>query len=156
MADEKAGNGLSGQRVEEIDAHIEANMFKVLQGKLKALQDEGERALAGQLLDVQNVEEMVSRLRVIRRGSALDNLLLAGSAVAGLVVGYKVQSWVDLRAGSWVPVPGVVLGALGVVPGLAMDGTVTTRNMAGLGGVMAAAGAVTYTLTHPLAPNEGI
>ena len=144
---EGEGNGRSYDRVEELEETYQTNMWRSFKDAASKVSDEHERALALYVFNSESVEEVAHRIRGIQRGTWLDNLLLAGAAVGGMMAGYKAQEWVDIRKGP-VPVTGL-LGLAGVVPGALMDRSLTTRNVVGLGGMMFLAGAGLYQSGHP-------
>ena len=141
------GNGTGWDRINNLESDYSTNMLRGLLKQAKQIGDDRKRALAEYVADSQTVEEVAEKLHKIQRGTWFDNLVLAGAAVGGMMAGYKVQGWVDARKGP-VPVTGL-LGLAGVVPGLAMDRSLTARNVAGLSGVMFLAGAGLYTRAHP-------
>lgn len=117
------------------------------------IKDERKRRLAVSIFESGSVEEASEILDKLQRGTWLNNLFLGASAVIGGFLGFHAQRMIDIRA-KGVPVTGV-LGLAGVVPGLAMDRTVTARNTVGLGGLLFLAGAGLYTSTTPLTGEEG-
>jgi len=112
------------------------------------IQDERTRRLAVSIFEAESVEEATEKVETLRRGTWVDNLILGGSAVVGVFLGYKVQKTIDIRA-KGVPVAGL-LGLGGIVPGLTMSRTLTARNTLGLGGLLFLAGAGLYTSTNPV------
>jgi len=112
------------------------------------IKDKRRRRLAVSIFESESVEEVAEKVDKIERGTWFDNLMLGGSAIAGVVLGYKLQELIDIRARG-VPVTGL-LGLGGVVPGLAMESTLTARNVVGLGGLLFLTGAGLYTSTHAI------
>jgi MFS family permease len=145
---EAEGNGKSFERIDDLEEAYETNMWKRLAKAAQNVQDDGERQLAQYVFDSSSVEEVAAKLQRIKRGSWLDNLLLAGAAVGGLVAGHAAQRWVDLRRGR-IPVTGL-LGLGPIAAGAAMNRSLTARNVVGLGGALFLAGAGLYTSSHPL------
>ena len=138
------GNGGPERRLED----LEENFWAQLQKAADDIHDTRKRAVAVSLFESKSVEEMSEKVEKIRRGTWFDNLVLGGAAVAGAVLGYKAQGMVDIRA-KGVPVTGL-LGVAGVVPGLAMNRSLTARNIVGLGGLLFLAGAGLYTSANPI------
>jgi len=127
---------------------LENEYFSGLLQTASKIQDERKRRLAVAIFESGSVEEVSTKVDKLRRGTWVDNLFLGGSAVIGGFLGYHAQRLIDFRV---MGVPGTgLLGAAGVVPGLAMNRTVTARNTVGLGGLLFFAGAGLYTSTHPL------
>ena len=147
------GNGVSVNRVERLETHYQTNMFAALRQKAVEVKDAQKRAMAEKLFKAESVEEVVEHVEEIQRGSWVDNLVLAGSSIVGVVAGYAIQGMVDARQGP-VPMTGL-LGLAGVVPGLVMKRTLTARNAVGLGGAMFIAGAGLYAASHPASDGEG-
>lgn len=127
---------------------LENEYWNGLRKAATEIKDDRKRRQAVSLFEASSVEEVSEKLDELRRGTWLDNLVLGGAAVAGAYLGYHAQGLVDIRVSS-VPVTGLV-GLAGVVPGLAMNRTLTARNTLGLGGLLFLAGAGLYTSTHPL------
>jgi len=110
--------------------------------------DARKRRLAMDLFESGSVEEVSEKVDQIRRGTWLDNLMLAGAAVGGMLLGHKAQQTIDIRYGQ-APITGGA-GLAGVGAGLVMDRSLTARNVLGLSGMMFLAGAGLYTSTNPL------
>ena len=83
----------------------------------------------------------------IRRGSGWDLLVTALSACAGFGLGYASHRVVDTRVNA-------ALGTVGLVAGVGLDSTLTTRNVLFSGGASFAAGSILHRLIH--APAEEI
>ena len=131
---------------------LENDFWSDLRRSASQIKDERKRRAAVAMFESESVEEVSEKLDKLRRGTWVDNLILGASAVAGGLIGFHAQRVVDIRAGG-VPVTGL-LGLGGVVPGLAMNRTMTARNTLGLGGLLFLAGAGLYTSTHPLVDEE--
>ena len=127
---------------------LEADYWGGLRKAASQITDTRRRQLAIDLFESGSVEEVSEKVDQIRRGTWLDNLMLGGAAVAGAVLGYKAQEMIDIRANG-VPVTGL-LGLGGVIPGVAMNRTLTARNVVGLGGLLFLAGAGLYTSANPI------
>jgi hypothetical protein len=149
---EGEGNGKSYDHLRDIEDTYETNMWRSLGGKLQEVADERDRATALYVFDSETVEEVAAKLHTLRRGTWLDNLLLAGAAVGGMLAGHAMQGWMDLRKGG-VPLTGL-LGLVPIGAGLAMDRSLTARNAVGLSGMLFLAGAGLYTRTNPAIEDE--
>jgi len=149
---EGEGNGKSYAHVENLEAKYKSNIWGAAGEAASQVLDENDRQLAQYVFDSKDVEEVVAKLHGIKRGSWLDNLLLAGASVGGMLAGYGAQRWIDARKGP-VPLTGL-LGLAGVAGGLALDRSLTSRNVLGLGGMLFLAGAGLYTREHPLEVGE--
>jgi len=136
------GNAAPFERVESLNT----DMWSQLKKRAEEIRDEDKRREAIEIFESKSVEEVADKVHAIRRGSWLDNLFLGSASVLGMVAGYKLQGWIDIRKNG-VPITGL-LGLTGVVPGLAMDKRLTARNSVGLGGLMFVAGATLYTRTN--------
>ena len=145
---ESEGNGKSYEKMQELDPVMDTRMWKSLGNKAESIGDPKRRELAKHVLDSESVEEVAEKIYAIHRGTLLDNLILAGAAVGGMLAGYKVQGSVDLRVGG-APVPGL-LGLVGVGAGAVLDTSLTARNAVSLGGMLFLAGAGLYKSTHPI------
>ena len=145
---ESEGNGKSYERMEELEVVMGAKMWRALGDEADKLDESKRRELAKHVLDSESVEEVAEKIYAIHRGTVLDNLILAGAAVGGMLAGYKVQGAVDIRVGG-APVPGL-LGLVGVGAGAVLENSLTARNAVGLGGMLFLAGAGLYKSTHPI------
>jgi len=84
----------------------------------------------------------------IRRGSGWDLVATALSACAGFGLGYVSHKVIDTRANA-------VVGTAGVAAGMALDTTLTTRNVLFTGGTAFAAGSILHRLINdPPEENE--
>jgi len=142
---------MSGGPEDRLDS-LENDFWGHLRRGALQIKDERKRRAAVAFFESESVEEVSEKIDKLRRGTWVDNLILGASAVAGGVIGFHTQRVADIRAGA-VPITGL-LGLGGVVPGLAMNRSMTARNTLGLGGLLFLAGAGLYTSTHPLVDEE--
>lgn len=138
------GTGGPERRLDDLDSDYWGGLRKAA----SQIRDKRRRELAIDLFESGSVEEVSVKVDQIRRGTWLDNLMLGGAAVAGTILGYKAQGMIDIRVNG-LPATGL-LGFGGIVPGLAMNRTLTARNVVGLGGLMFLAGAGLYTSANPI------
>ena len=141
---------------------LEDGQWEELRQTASEIPDDDKRRLGMRIFqEAKSIEEVVDNVDEIRNGTWRDNLLLAGAAVGGVLAGYKMQEFIDLRFGGkeaigiqgrirlgGVPITGL-LGLAGVIPGLRMRKSLTARNTVGLAGTMFIAGATLYTRTTP-------
>ena len=118
---------------------------RMILAQLEGKDPKSESDLNG--LDVAKVAIIADGLSHVRRGDVWDLVFTAASASAGVIAGYLSHKAVDLRVGG-VPVNGAV-GAAGMVAGVAVDSTLTTRNVLFAGGSGFAVGSALYALNHP-------
>lgn len=131
---------------------LDENLWGSIWSKVGELKDDRKRRIATSLAESQSLEEMIEKVDHIERGTWVDNAMLAGASLVGVVLGYKTQKYIDIRAGS-VPVTGM-LGLAGVIPGLVMKRKLTARNVVGLGGATFIVGAGLYTNEHPIPKDD--
>jgi len=126
------------------DEDAAAEILARLDGRLKkgeAMTDEIRSSLNPEKIGV--ISHGISS---IRRGSSWDLLLTSISAATGFALGYVSHRLVDSSLNA-------VVGAAGVAAGMALDTTLTNRNILFTGGTSFAAGSALHTIIN--IPNNG-
>lgn len=142
MASEQTiGSGRSVTMAEDTERHARKNVIKYLGEALKRY-EEGENAEAAKwLAEAKDEKDLVRRTTTLMRGTWHDNVAMAVSSIAGLVAGFFGGRVFDAKIVGPVPVVSL-LGLLGFGGGILMRGTLTMRNVIGLGGALFTAGAI--------------
>lgn len=102
----------------------------------------------------QEQEQMAARMAEYRRGRWHHLGTIVVSACSGLAAGYLAQKSLDLRLRG-VPVLAIA-GVPGLLGGVILDESMAARASLAVGGTMFSVGTITYTLTHPLPPEEKV
>jgi hypothetical protein len=141
MAAAKIETGGAVTVAEEAERHARQNMFTHLKEAVKRYRDTEFAEAARWLSAAKDETDLMKRTRSLMRGTWQDNVAMTVSSLTGLALGVLGGRLVPAKIVG--PVPALsILGVLGFVGGLLMPGTMTMRNVVGLGGALFTAGSI--------------
>lgn len=141
MAGSKIGTGGAVTVAEETERHARQNVFTHLKEAVKRYRDTEFAEAAKWLSTAKDEKDLLKRTKSLMRGTWQDNVAMTVSSLTGLALGLLGGRLVPAKIVG--PVPALsILGVLGFAGGLLMPGTMTMRNVVGLGGALFTAGSV--------------
>lgn len=139
MATESDGTRSAAAAAKD-DEDAKSHLMDYVKATIGAFANVRKAKIAGWLFSVEQPSQMVDVVDERLQGTWIDNVLLAGSSLAGLVLGHAAGS--RLPAGGLLPFPFIsLLGLGGFLPAFWMKAHMTWRNAVSLGGLFFGVGA---------------